>query len=418
MRPLNILMLTSSYPKWAGEATAPFIEEIAAGLVRRGHTVHVVLPYHPDLQRQQSERGVTLHPFRYAPHPALNVWGYAAALKSDVGLKGAAIAAAPLALSASLIGLLKQLQPSPTHTPFDLVHGHWVLPNGLPALLAARRAHLPLVVSLHGSDVYLAEKAAALSLAAATIFRNADGITACSGDLHQRALRLGAAVERTQTVPYGVDTSAFQPDPAAMLRVRAELGGAPTTPLVVSVSRLVYKKGLTYLIEAFVEVLARHPQAILVLGGYGDLREELERQVAQRGLTAAVRFPGQLSREQSAAMIGAADVHVVPSIRDQHGNMDGLPNVLLEGMSAARPIVASRLAGIPDVIRDGEHGLLVPERDAPALAAAINRLLDDSVLAERLGAQARQRVLEQLTWDMAALRFEQVYQQALAHHDD
>jgi phosphatidylinositol alpha-1,6-mannosyltransferase len=84
MRPLNILMLTTSYPKWPGEPTAPFIEEIAAGLVRRGHTVHVVLPHHPELRHKPVERGVHLHPFRYAPHPALAVWGYAAALSDWV----------------------------------------------------------------------------------------------------------------------------------------------------------------------------------------------------------------------------------------------------------------------------------------------------------------------------------------------
>ncbi|MDZ4717031.1 MAG: glycosyltransferase family 4 protein [Roseiflexaceae bacterium] len=415
MRPLNILMLTSSYPKWAGEATAPFIEEIAAGLVQRGHTIHVVLPYHPELRRNAVERGVVLHPFRYAPHPALNVWGYAAALKADVGLKGAALAAAPLALMASLAALMRQI--SQQSRSFDLVHAHWVLPNGLPALIAARLAHLPLVVSLHGSDVYLAEKAAALSVTAAAIFRGSGGITACSADLHQRALRLGAPVERTRTVPYGVDSAAFRPDPAAARQIRVDLGLPFDAPLVVSVSRLVYKKGLTYLIEAFAQVVSQHPNAILVIGGYGDLRDELERQVQERGLSASVRFPGQLSREDSAALIGAADVHVVPSIRDQNGNMDGLPNVLLEGMSAARPIVASRLAGIPDVIRDGEHGILVPERDPQSITAAIIRLLDDRPLAKRLGANARQRVLEELTWDVAALRFEQVYQQALEQHD-
>ena len=123
----------------------------------------------------------------------------------------------------------------------------------------------------------------------------------------------------------------------------------------------------------------------------------------------SVRFPGQLERERAARYVSAADVYVVPSIRDQGGNVDGLPNALLEGMGAARPIVASRVAGIPDVIADGEHGLLTPERDPAALAAAISRLLGDRALAERLGAAARRRVLEELTWDATAERFEAVY---------
>jgi glycosyltransferase involved in cell wall biosynthesis len=402
-------MLASSYPKWQGEATAPFIEEIAAGLVRRGHTIHVALPFHPDLRREPIERGVHLHVFRYAPHPALNVWGYAAALKADVGVKGAALAAAPLALAASLGELLRLTARS----QFDLVHAHWVLPNGLPALAVARMRGLPLVTSLHGSDVYLAEKAAPLSLTARLILRASAAISACSGDLYQRAIRLGAPIERCSVLPYGVDTSAFRPDPQASQQVRAELGLAPETPLIVSVSRLVYKKGLTFLVESMPLVLQNHPQAVLVLAGYGDLHAALVQQVAELGLTKHVMFPGQLSREQTAAYIGAADVHVVPSIRDQAGNVDGLPNVLLEGMSAARPIVASAIAGIPDVITDRVHGRLVPEQDAPALADAISELLENRELAAQLGEQARRRVLEELTWDTAALRYEQLYQHAL-----
>ena len=419
-------MLTSSYPKYQGETTAPFIEEIAAGLVRRGHCVHVVAPYHRDIRRAPIERGVHLHFFRYSPLRALNVFGYAESLQADVGLRGAAIAAAPLGVGAGMLELLRVtkdqrrmtngVDPSSfvvRRSSFDLIHAHWVLPNGTPAALVARLRGLPLVISLHGSDVYLAERAAPLSLVAAATFRAAGAVTACSGDLRDRALRLGARAADLVVAPYGVDARAFQPDPEAGALVRAELGLAPGTPLVISVSRLVYKKGLTYLLEAFPRILAEHPTAVLVIAGYGDLREELERRANELGLAASVRFPGQLERERAARYIAAADVYVVPSIRDQRGNVDGLPNALLEGMGAGRPIVASRIAGIPDVISDGQHGLLTPERDPAALAEAIGRLLGDRALAERLGAAARRRVLEELTWDIAAMRFERAYEKAL-----
>ncbi len=409
MRPLNICMLTSSYPKYPGETTAPFIEEIAAGLVRRGHTVHVVAPFHRDVRRAPVERGVHLHFFRYSPTRALNVWGYAESLQADVGLKGAVLAAAPLAVGAGMLAMLKLS----ARERFDLIHGHWVIPNGTPAALVARLRGLPLVVSMHGSDVYLAERAVPLSLTAAATYRAAGAITACSGDLRDRALRLGAPAERTSVIPYGVDVAAFQPDPGAGAAVRAELGLPAATPLVLTVSRLVYKKGLTYLLDAWPQVLAAHPTAVLALAGYGDLRDELERRAHDLGIAASVRFPGQLERERTAQYISAADVYAVPSIRDQKGNVDGLPNALLEGMAAARPLVASRVAGIPDVITDGVHGLLTPERDPAAIAAAVNRLLADREFASRLGAAARERVVTELTWDQTAARFERAYAQAL-----
>jgi glycosyltransferase involved in cell wall biosynthesis len=442
---MNVCMLTTSYPKYPGETTAPFIEEIAAGLARRGHTIHLVAPFHRDVRRAPVERGVHFHFFRYSPWRALNVWGYAEALRADVGLRGRVLIAAPLALGATVRTLL-QLTAIPRQgdketrrqgnekitgneqlvslspglpvslsyqAPFDLVHAHWVLPNGVLAALVARLRGLPLVISLHGSDVYLAERAVPLTLAAAGAFRAAQSVTACSGDLQRRALRLGARPGSVEVIPYGVDPQFFQPDEQSGALVRAELGLAPDTPLIIAVGRLVYKKGLTFLLEALPRILTDHPNALLVIGGYGDLREELERRAQAIGIAANVRFPGQLTRERTARYISAADVFVVPSIRDQSGNVDGLPNVLLEGMGAARPIVASDLAGIPEVITNGEHGLLVPERDAEALAAAITRLLDDRVLAQRLGAAARRRVLAELTWDATAARFEAAYEHAL-----
>src|SRR5205814_6041968 len=162
-RPLRIGMLASSYPLYAGDTTAPFIEELAANLAALGHEVHVALPAHPRLRRGACERGVRLHPFRYAPGlRPLQVWGYAASLAGDVGVKPTALAAAPLALAASAAAcarLVRRARP-------DLLVAHWVIPNGPPAALVARAARLPLVVSLHGSDVYLAGRRAAIGRAA------------------------------------------------------------------------------------------------------------------------------------------------------------------------------------------------------------------------------------------------------------
>jgi glycosyltransferase involved in cell wall biosynthesis len=183
---------------------------------------------------------------------------------------------------------------------------------------------------------------------------------------------------------------------------------------VLALGRMVYKKGFGVLLESFPRVLERHAGARLVLAGYGDLRDELEQRAVDLGLRERVLFPGQLDRARAADFIGAADVYAVPSVLDQAGNVDGLPNTLLEGMSAARPIVASRVAGIPDVIADGVHGVLTPPGDPAALAEAIVRLLDNRGLAETLGERARRRVLEELTWDAAAERFERAYERAVS----
>ena len=416
---MRILMLTSSYPKYPGETTAPFIEEIAASLVRRGHEVHVLAPFQPDIRHAPIERGIHLHFFRYAPHPALNVWGYAGSQRGDVRLKVQALAVAPFALGATLGALLRATKRienaefSILNSQFDILHAHWLLPNGFPAALVSALRGLPLVVSMHGSDVSLAERHWLTAAAAGATLRIASAATACSADLHMRALRLGARPERARVLPYGVDPQAFCPRPDARREVRAELGLREGQPLVLALGRLVYKKGFNILLDAWPAVLRQHPNARLAIVGDGDLRDELAQQADALGVVASVCFTGQLPRARTSNYLASADVFVVPSVRDQSGNVDGLPNTLLEGMGSARPIVATRLAGIPQVIDDGTHGLLVPERDDAALAGAIVRLLDDGALAARLGANARARIERELTWDATARLWEDVYEAAL-----
>lgn len=433
---MRILMISSSYPLYPGETTAPFIEEIAAGIAARGHEVHMVAPWHPGIKREPAERGVYLHFFRYAPHPALNIWGYAQSLVADTNIKGRTLAVIPFALLGSVRGMLNVLKNvrhtrtlpygslsatesrssiprtgniSPEH--FDLIHAHWVLPNGVPAALVARHCGLPLVVSLHGSDVYLAEQYWMTTPAAGMTLRAAAAVTACSTDLFLRALCLGASAPASYVIPYGVNVREFRPDSDAPSRVRAELRLPDTTPLVVGLGRLVYKKGFGVLLDAWPQVLVHHPEARLVIVGYGDLRESLDQQASQLGIAHRVHFTGQLERARAAAYLAAADVFALPIVSAQ--GADGLPNTLLEAMGAARPIVASRVAGVPDVIEDGRHGLVVPDRDPVALATAIVRLLDNRTLARQMGAAARQRIENELTWEHTVARFERVYRQVV-----
>jgi glycosyltransferase involved in cell wall biosynthesis len=412
---MRILMLASSYPKYPGETTAPFIEEIAAGIAARGHAVHLVAPWHPDIRRERCERGVQLHFYRYAPLPGLNIWGYAQSLISDTMVKGRTLAVLPFALTSAIATLSWVAQhEAAAGRPFDLIQAHWVLPNAPPAALVAAALGLPLVISLHGSDIYLAERHWALVGATGLVFRRAAAITACSSDLHGRGVRLGAPVERSRVVPYGVDPGEFRPDAQARAQVRAELGLSDDEQIVFGMGRLVAKKGFGVLIEAWPQVLEQHPRALLVIAGNGDLREPLEQQARGLGIQHRVRFVGTLERSRAAAYIAAADVFALPIVRE---GVDGLPNVLLEAMGAGRAVVASRVAGVPDVIDDGIHGLIVPERQPAPLAAAINRLLTDQALATRLGSAARERIANELTWAQTAARYEQAFELALAIDD-
>jgi glycosyltransferase involved in cell wall biosynthesis len=399
-----VVMVTSSYPRFPGDSVGTFLEPIAKSVVALGHDVHVVAPWHPLVRRASDEDGVRFHFYRYAPIRSFYVFGYASAMRDDVSLRRTAWAAAPLALAA---GWREARRVARRHRA-TVMHAHWVVPGGFTAMLAA--PGLPLVVSLHGSDVYVAETVALARSAARATFRRAGFVTACSDDLARRAVALGADPARLETVPYGVDVERFRPDSSSRQRLRAELAGGRDAPVVFAAGRLVRKKGFEYLIDA----MRRVPDAVLALAGAGTLADELGARARAAGVSDRVRFLGNLPQDRVASCLAAADVVVIPSVRDEAGNVDGLPNVVLEALAAGAPLVTTAAGGIGAVAKADETAFVVPERDPEALAAAIHRALTDPQSARRVASAGRALVEAVFGWPRAARRFEHAYARALA----
>ena len=402
-----VVMVTTSYPRFPGDSVGTFMEPIAKSVAARGHEVHVVAPWHPLVSRRSVEDAVRFHFYRYAPLKSLNVFGYAAALRADVNLRGAAYAAAPLAIAAGWHAARRVARRQRA----TVMHGHWVVPGGFIA--AAASPGLPLVVSLHGSDVYVAETLAPARRAASWVFRRSGSITACSVDLARRAIALGADPARIEVVPYGVDVDRFAPSAAARASVRRRLGLGTGDVLAFAAGRLVRKKGFEYLIDG-IPRLPLEPRVVLAIAGAGDLEDELKQRATASGVADRVRFLGNLAQDDVATHLAGADIVVVPSVRDDSGNVDGLPNVVMEALASGTPLVATPAGGIASVLHDGENGLIVPERDPDAVACAIARLAADGALRDRLGAAARAMVAARHGWSATAERFEAAYDRALA----
>ena len=401
-----VVMVTSSYPRFPGDSVGTFMEPIATAVAARGHEVHVVAPWHALVRRRAEEAGVRFHFYKYAPVPALNVFGYAAAMRADVKLRAAAFLAAPLALAQGW----RAARAVARESRATVMHGHWVVPGGITASLAAPQ--IPLVISLHGSDVFVAETLPPARVAARVAFRRAGAITACSDDLARRAIAIGADAARVEVVPYGVDADRFRPDPRGRAAIRAALGAGDDRVLVFAAGRLVRKKGFEYLIDAVAGLPATDP-TMLVIGGGGDLALELERRAAAAA-PGRIKLLGNLTQDQVGQHFSAADIVAVPSVRDEAGNVDGLPNVVLEALASGTPVVTTPAGGIGAVVTHDETGLVVPERDASALRTAIAELGSDPARRARLGAQARAMVAARLGWGRTAERLEAAYDRALA----
>lgn len=405
---MKILMITSSYPRFEGDTVAPFIRYIAKNIAALGHSIDILMPYEPEMKLPEDE-GINFFLYKYAPLKSWNVWGYASSLRADIKLKKRVYFLVPSVVISSLYHLFRLT----SRNNYDILHAHWVLPNAPMAALTAGIRNLPLVISLHGSDVFMAERGRLYSYLAAKAFRKADWISACSDDLRSRALKLGAPGEKIETIPYGVDLNRFKKDTSAKQFVADWLNVPSDTKIIFTAGRLVYKKGFEYLIKALPHVIGYSDKIRVVIAGEGDLRNELEQLSRALKVKQYVILPGSLPHHIIPKFYSASDVIVVPSVRDEWGNIDGLPNVLMEALASGKPIIASEVAGIPQVIHHEENGLLVEEKNSQQIAEAIIRVLKSKKLSQQLSQKAREKCCLSFDWKLIAKRFIQGYNEAL-----
>jgi len=395
---LRILFLTQTFPRQPGDTSGPFIRDLARALVRGGDAVTVLAPHARGLAAAWEDDGVAVRSFRYAP-AALEVLGYSRSLDADETIRPLAGLVAPLYLAAARRAVARCCRTEGA----DLVQAHWVVPNGLAAAGAA--PGVPLAVGLHGSDVFVAERRGVRRAVALALARTAV-LTGCSPELVDRVCALGFPRGRAHVIPYGVDVAKFAPGPPRGRDWRQCLGIPAAATVLLSVGRMATKKGFQVLLPELPALLARHPDLQVVLAGAGDRLAEFRRAA---GSEPRIHFPGAVGHDDLPDLFRAADLFTLPAVHDARGNVDGLPNVILEAMATALPVVATAISGIPQAVRPQETGWLVPEGDGPALASAIETLVADPVLRRRLGEGGRLVAERELTWDRVAARYRAAY---------
>lgn len=400
---MRVLALTHLYPRFDGDNLGVYIRQMYDRLAGH-HDVRVLCPRAPRMEARPAEPGrVAVAPFAYGLPQSWSTFGYGGGLTGEQKLSRTSLLLAPLYGAAAVRRIWSE------RTSADVLHAHFLVPNG--AIAAAASGGRPLAISLHGSDVYLAERFAPARIAARIAIREAAALIPCSEDLGRRVIALGADPARVHVIPYGVDASLFTRGArnGARAEIRGRLG-AGDRPMILFVGNLLPKKGATFLLEAAARVRRTHPETLFVLAGDGALRADLERQAASLALGPdAVRFVGAVPWADVPSWHAAADIFTVPSVVDPSGNVDGLPNVVLEAMASGLPVVATDVGGLPMLVRPRETGMLVPPEDAGALAGAFSTLLDDRALAESCGTRARALLQAELSWERIAARHAELF---------
>jgi glycosyltransferase involved in cell wall biosynthesis len=383
---MNVLFLTHSFPRSEGDAAGSFLLRLAIALRAEDVTVRVVAPAAAGLPAAEEISGVRVERFRYAPRRYEKL-AYTGNMARDVASSWSARLALVGFLGSDFVHAVRARR---SFEP-QVVHAHWWFPNGVVGTWVGGLAHIPLVTTLHGTDVRLARTVGVAKPLFGHVLRHSAAVTTVSSWLKEETEALVPGINPT-VAPMPVATDLFAP------------GSSRDGQRLLFVGRLMPQKGVEHLLHA---LALMKTQASLDIVGDGPSRASLEQLAKQLEVAPRIRWHGQVSQPQLPTLYQRAAAVVVPSIDE------GLGLVAVEALLCETPVVAFDSGGLRDVIQHNKTGLLVKAGDRAALAGALDDLLAHDGRGTELGRAGRIYALSAFAPESAARRYAGIYRQVL-----
>lgn len=380
----RLLVLSSTYPRWQDDPEPGFAHHLALRLTARFDVI-VLAPHALGAAEREVLDGVDVVRYRYAP-ARLEL------LVNDGGILGNLRRARwKWLLVPGFVAMLAwKAWRIVRDEKIDVVHAHWLLPQGLAAVLLQflPGSRVPCVVTSHGADLY-ALHGGAMSALKRFVLRHAAAATVVSGSMRRSLGFLGADVSNVVIQPMGVDLAGrFCPD-ESVRRSDHE---------ILFVGRLVEKKGLRYLLDSMPAVLRRIPKARLTVAGFGPDAEDLRRQARRLGLGDSVRFVGAVPQADLPDLYRHAAVFVAPFVRADSGDQEGLGLVLVEAIGCGCPVLAGNVDAVSDVLGDQFNDMTVDPADTGVLASRLVEMLAEPDVSRERAARLRESCVRRFGW--------------------
>lgn len=399
----RLLVVTSNFPRWHGDSTTPFVLHLCEDLAALGWEVDVLAPHAPGAALDEAFGRLRIFRFRYAwPEEAQTVCYQGGAL---VNLRKRATEKwkLPLLVAAELLAVQGRLLSE----AYDVVHSHWMLPQGFVGALATRVVRTPHVITVHGGDLF-ALRGRTLEGFKRFALTRADAVTVNSSYTERGVRVLAPTLRDVRRIPMGVQGASLGSEEVEHRdRLRARFGSGAR--VAVFVGRLVEEKGIFDFIEALSILNQSGVDVRGLVVGEGQERARVESLIREWGLESRVEAVGWVAPNRVRATMAACDVFVGPSKTASDGWVEAQGLTFLEAMTVGLPVVATRSGGIVDAVRDGETGWLVSEGSPTELAAAIRAVFDDPVEAARRASRARTVVEERFSRASSVAEFDRLF---------
>lgn len=407
---MKVCVMTSTYPRYEGDVIPAFVHELAKNIVKQGIEVHVVAPHHAISKSEEKMEQVNVHRFRYMMPAKLEF------LTGGVGMpsKLQKSFAAKVVMVPYLVGSFFKSLYICKKCKIDVIHAHWFFPSGLIGVFLKKLIHRPLVVTGYGVEFFMTKKRYRyLSFLLKWIADNADECVFISRAVRHAAENIG--VYKGIIIPYGVDAERFLPLPRyhPMVEALKAKYHIDKNRVILTLGRLVARKGIRYLIEAMPLILKDLPGVVLLVAGDGPERKSLQSRVHELRLENYIKFIGNVSPSELPFLYSVCDLFVLPSVVDAAGDQEGFGIVLCEAMACEKPVIGTRLGGILDIISDGENGILVKQKSVEGLTRAVLDVLRNQILAEKLGNRGRISVKKKFSFENIAKAYISLYKALL-----
>lgn len=384
----RLLVLTSMFPRWPDDVEPGFVFELCRRLARQ-FDVRVLAPHALGAAADELMDGVEVVRYRYAPR-RLETLAYGGGIVPKLRKQPWKWLLVPLFVFGQYLAIRRELrrwQP-------DVLHAHWIIPQGVLAALSSGRRKLPvLVITSHGTDMFAFNSAPLRRIKRHALNKTAL-ITVVSEAMREAAVAIGVDAGKVHIAPMGVDLqSRFTPD-ARIKRSSSEL---------LFVGRLAPSKGVNVLVDAMPRILASCPDASLTIAGFGPEEDALRAQVIRLGIDKRVAFIGAVAQSALPALYRRAAAFVAPYVRTVAGEQEGFGLTIVEAIGCACPVVATDMSGLRGIL--GKDASLVEPGNADALADAILKTLHAPDCARSEIGAIRERVVMQTDWPVVAAQY-------------
>ncbi len=396
----NILVLASTFPRWKNDTTPPFVFDLEKRLTKEFNIV-ALAPHFEGAKKNEKLEEITIYRFQYFWPASFETLCYEGGILPHIKKNKFLIFEGFTLLFFELLSAIKIIKTK----RIDMIHAHWIIPQGIIALMLKKLLDIPYIVTTHGGDIYGLQHGV-FRVLKKIILEHANKITVVSSDIKNKIQKDMSKTLQISVISMGVDTTLFNPDKYDKA-LRNEYSA--TGPLLLFVGRLAEKKGLIYLLRAMPKVLKQIPSTKLLIIGEGPLENQLKAEAKYFGIEQQVFFLGPKPHAELAKFYATADIFVGPSIMVKEGDTEGLGLTFAEASVSGCIPIGTTAGGIRDVIKQGITGYIVPQKDEESLAKTIIQILKDPA-ALKIKKNGPIQTQKKFDWTIVAEKYKQVYQ--------